>query len=176
MKVSNAHNAPNIGGRKYGWLRLLVAGSIVWSVFGWFTAGLDPNYAGGGLIGAVGGYSNWLGLGVTLMAAGLIILALYRAGGRRRALIGGPFVLGAAIAIATSMNWSALFQIPLVFAGVLAVAFCMRGGGRHSARSNVVPMGRSEDGDGWRYGYDGYGYYLQNMRYMTATSMDDDDS
>lgn len=163
MAVSDAHHNDKVA--RHAWLRMLIAGLVAWTLLGWFTAGMDPNYAGGGLIAVVGGWSNWLGTGLMLIAAAMIVRAMYRRGGRRRALIGGPFVLAFAVALAASMNWAALFEIPLLLVGIVGVvvllSFRTSSENDSEDRDGLFANG---DGNGLRYGHSGWGHYVGNCR------------
>lgn len=161
-----------VGARR--WPTRLAVGVMAWIALGAVTAALAPGTVEAGAIGA------WLSAGVGLVATTLIAHGCHRRHGILAALVAAVAMLGVTAAVVVLVDWSAVVNIVTLVA-ILGAAFGLvvyvlpffigddrvdrlfRSGMRRSGDDHHGDDYYNEDG--YRNGPQGWGWYVNDMKY-----------
>lgn len=138
----------------------LILGLLAWGLLGGLTATLDAQ--GAGIISLFGGIGAWLATGAGLALAYMAAFAAYRHRGRAAAAVVGGLSMALAGALLVAIDWNAVMQAMLTFAGV-GVMIALVYNAPSGTLSDSVGE-ENDDKDGWRCGPAGPGYYIGGIR------------
>ncbi|WP_111747143.1 DUF3742 family protein [Salinisphaera orenii] len=141
------------------WLGVGALGLVAWILLSVVTALLDPRAEGAGLIGAFDSLSAFLATGAALTAVPMIAYTIHRHGFGQWATIGIASALVAMVLGLAVMHWHAVL---ITMAVVTLLGLMLKNG----IPDTILDEG---DEDGWRNGWQGFGWYVQGVRIDNET-------